>query len=199
MYLQRRLKTTGGETHTRFTATGQKIEVKSGRSVANTEQLKGKRGVRDATEQSLLVTTTNPTVQHLSQFKARTMDENNPNYKLLAEKIEKRYRNDLVGKFPYKDCYSLQKKYPKQMTSIVPDLDEYFSFIAGYSSSATRLNERSKDELRRAVPELRRSFLDKNPQYALLKDDEEALSRQINIADELRLDLIIIMEWFSDF
>jgi hypothetical protein len=88
------------------------------------------------------------------------------------------------------------------MTSIVPDLDEYFSFIAGYSSSATRLNERSKDELRRAVPELRRSFFDKNPQYALLKDvidDEEALSRQINIADELRLDLIIIMEWFSDF
>ncbi len=115
----------------------------------------------------------------------------------LAEEVEKHYGSGFVGKFPYKDCYALQKMYPKQTANIIPDLDEYFSFIAGYSSSATRLSSRSKDELRYAVPKLRRSFFDKHPEYAAIKvaiAQSETLSRRMDVVDELRRDLVVIME-----
>ena len=114
----------------------------------------------------------------------------------LAAEVEKNYSSRFVGKFPYKDCYAIQKTYPKQAASIIPDLDEYFSFIAGYSSTATNLGTRSKDELRNAVPRLRTSFFDKHPEYAAIKmaiAQSEALSRKMDIADELRQDLVVIM------
>jgi hypothetical protein len=117
--------------------------------------------------------------------------------KSLGEDVERRYDSYFKGKFPYDDCYALQKVNPNLTANIIPDLDEYFSFIAGYSSSATKLSVRSKDELRDAVPKLRRSFFDKHPEYRPMEEAiarSETLSRKMHVADELRRDLIAIME-----
>jgi hypothetical protein len=125
------------------------------------------------------------------------MNSDNGGLKSLALEVERRYGSDFVGRFPYKDCYALQKAYPKQTASIIPDLDEYFSFIAGYSSSAIRLGTRSEDELRNAVPKLRRSFFEKHPEYAEIKEaigQMEVLHHKMQVADELRQDLVTIME-----
>ena len=125
------------------------------------------------------------------------MDSDIINIKSLAEEVERRYENDFKGGFPYNDCYALQKMNPKLTRSIIPDLDEYFGFIAGYSSSATRLNARSGEELRKAVQNLKRSFFDKHPEYNPLKDaiaETMTLSRKMHVADELRRNLVIIID-----
>lgn len=125
------------------------------------------------------------------------MSGKNGDLKSLAAEVQKRYENDFVGKFPYKDCYALQKAYPQQTASLIPDLDEYFSFIAGYGSSATRLSARPVDELRNAVSKLNRSFFDKHPAYGPLEGaiaQTATLSRRMRVADELRRDLIRIIE-----
>lgn len=125
------------------------------------------------------------------------MGGNTIDVKLLAEDVQRRYAADFKGQFPYKDCYALQKTSPKLTESLIPDLDEYFSFIAGYSSSATRLDARSKNELHDAVSKLKRSFFDKHPNYRPLGEaiaQTVTLSRKIQVADELRRDLITIIE-----
>jgi hypothetical protein len=125
------------------------------------------------------------------------MDSDIKDVKSLAEAVERRYTSSFTGKFPYNDCYALQKMFPKLTAAIIPDLDEYFSFIAGYSSSATRMSTRSMAELRNAVPKLRKSFFDKHPAYEPLREamaQTETLSRKMCTADELRRDLVAIME-----
>ena len=64
-----------------FTATGQKIDVKSGGSVNNTEQLKATgQAAQAATGQPLLVTTTNPNV------KVTRPAQENPNLQIRPAK-----------------------------------------------------------------------------------------------------------------
>lgn len=125
------------------------------------------------------------------------MNDDNGKYQSLAAEVEERYGSEFVGKFPYKDCYAIQKMYPKQAASLIPDLDEYFSFIAGYSSSASRLSARSGEELRNAIPKLKRSFFEKHPEYRPLEGaiaQTTMLSRKMKVADEVREKLITIME-----
>ena len=119
--------------------------------------------------------------------------------KALAQKVEARYNGDFKKKFPYEDCYKLQRKSPLTTASLIPDLDAYFSFIAGYSSGATSLSERPLGELRNAVVKLKNSFFDTHPQYKPLEKlivptDTGTLHLDLRVADELRRDLVAIME-----
>jgi hypothetical protein len=50
----------------------------------------------------------------------------------IALRVEERFKNASASKFPYQDCYHLQKAYPALKKGLIPDLDCYFSFIAGY-------------------------------------------------------------------
>ena len=117
----------------------------------------------------------------------------------LTQKVEARYNSEFKKKFPYEDCYKLQKKSPLVTGSLIPDLDGYFSFIAGYSSSATTLAGRPLDELRRALPKLKNSFFDAHPGYKPLEElitpiDTGTLYHDLRVADEMRADLVTIME-----
>jgi len=113
----------------------------------------------------------------------------------LAVKTESRYRNELRTKFPYADCYNLQRIRPSLTAGLIPDLDMYLGFIAGYSSSATTLSERSQEELRKAIPKLTKPFFDTYPGYRPLEriivpTAFDALSRKQHVADVLRRDLV---------
>jgi hypothetical protein len=108
-----------------------------------------------------------------------------------AQELEILFRQEFIHNFPYPDCRKLQKLHPRIARQLVPDLDMYFSFIAGYSSSATRLDQRPQRELRAAVPKLRRSFSDWYPRYkqlAMLITDVNTplLSHDLKVADQLR-------------
>jgi YxiJ-like protein len=117
----------------------------------------------------------------------------------LAKEVESRYRNELRTKFPYADCYKLQRIRPDLTAGLIPDLDMYLGFIAGYNSSATTLSERSQEELRKAIPKLTKSFFDTYPEYRPLERiivpaEFDALSRRLHVADALRRDLVVLME-----
>jgi hypothetical protein len=82
---------------------------------------------------------------------------------------------------------------------LIADLDIFFSFIAGYSSSATGLENRTRDELVKAIPKLKRSFFEAYPQYKTLEEliarpENEALQHDLRVADQLRSALVVLME-----
>jgi hypothetical protein len=70
--------------------------------------------------------------------------------------IEQKYRTELSGPFPYKDCRSILRDVGKgtKITSadLIPDLDVYLADVAGFASSASRLQLRPVEELRKAFP-----------------------------------------------
>jgi len=119
--------------------------------------------------------------------------------KLKSSRVESLFKTEFIGKFPYDDCYKLQKQNPFLTKSLIPDLDIYFSFIAGFSSSATRLTKRSLDELQKAIPRLKMSFFDMYPSYVALRElinptNTKKLYRDLHIADALRSSLIELIE-----
>jgi hypothetical protein len=116
----------------------------------------------------------------------------------LAKKLETLYKQEFVHKFPYPDCRKVQKLHPRVARDLVPDLDTYFSFIAGYSSSVMRLDQRPQGEIRAALPRLRRSFYDWCPQYTRLAAEvtnvnTPSLFHDLEVADRLRLGLVTLI------
>jgi hypothetical protein len=119
----------------------------------------------------------------------------------LAQELERLYEREFIHKFPYQDCYKLQKLHPRIAHALVPDLDVYFSFIAGYGSSATTLHQRPNVELRDALPKLKRSFYEACPKYTRLSKyitDKEtpALFHDLEVSDRLRLGLATLIAEF---
>jgi hypothetical protein len=119
----------------------------------------------------------------------------------LEQKLERLYEREFIHKFPYHDCYKLQKLHPRIAHALVPDLDVYFSFIAGYGSSATTLHQRPKAELRAALPKLKRSFYEACPKYKRLAKyitdtETPALFHDLEVSDRLRLGLANLIAEF---
>jgi hypothetical protein len=117
----------------------------------------------------------------------------------LAASLEERYETCLKVPFPYKDSRKLHRQHPALGSGFIPDLDMYFSFIAGYCSSATSLAERPREEIRKAIPILRLSFFETHPEYRPLQSvitsqDYAVLHARLQAADEMRHDLLTIME-----
>jgi hypothetical protein len=116
----------------------------------------------------------------------------------LAQSLELLYEREFIHKFPYQDCFKLQKHHPRIAHALVPDLDMYFSFVAGYASSATRLEQRPRTELRAALPKLKRSFYEAYPRYKRLAKyisggNTPALFRDLEVSDSLRLGLATLI------
>jgi hypothetical protein len=119
----------------------------------------------------------------------------------LAQELERLYEREFLHKFPYQDCYKLQKLHPRVARALVPDLDLYFSFIAGYGSSATTLHRRSKVELRAALPKLKRSFYEACPKYNRLAkyitdSETPTLFHDLEVSDRLRFGLATLIAEF---
>jgi YxiJ-like protein len=117
----------------------------------------------------------------------------------LAQAVETHYNSGFGKKFPYEDCYKLQRENPPLTDGLVPDLDMYFSFVAGYSCNANSLGDRPLEELRNAIPKLKKSFFDAYPRYKPLTEfitaaNTPALYLRLQAADDLRRDLVTIME-----
>jgi len=77
--------------------------------------------------------------------------------------------NDLdKGPFPYDDCRKLVDGNP-QYRELIPDLDVYFSEIAGYASAGQRLLRWSRERAEQVRCRLMASFFARFPRYESLK------------------------------
>jgi hypothetical protein len=117
---------------------------------------------------------------------------------IRGTEIQDLYKTSFMDKFPYDDCYQLAKKTQQPSADLIPELDFYFSTIAGYSSSATRLQNRSLQELEKAKNVLSKTFFDAYPglhQYASLITATETprLYHAMQVAEKLRTSLLDLL------
>jgi len=87
------------------------------------------------------------------------------------------------------------------LEGLIPDLDYYCSFVAGFASSASRLHDRPIEQLKKAIPKLEMSFFDQFPDYRHLEsritpENTPDLHRKLGSVDSVRIELAEIMRKF---
>jgi hypothetical protein len=117
----------------------------------------------------------------------------------LGEQIEAVYARDFGGPFPYQDCYLLADLLGISGGDLIPELDYYFGNIAGYGSSASRLQNRSSDELKRARKTLSKDFYQYHPalepcRHLIDPVRTPLLFRYMHASEEMRLQLLLLLE-----
>ena len=117
----------------------------------------------------------------------------------LAEQIESLEKSGFDGPFPFEDCYLISHQCGVETAELIPELDLFFMDIAGWSSSATRLDRRPTQELLKARSLLLRGgFFERRPHLAVCRDSitpEETpdLWRHMHAAEELRISLLQLL------
>lgn len=118
--------------------------------------------------------------------------------------IQNLYKTSFMDNFPHDDCYRLVQKTQRPGADLIPELDSYFGTIAGYSSSAVRLEDRSLQELEEARNILSRTFFDIYPGlqlYAALITPTETpkLHYTMQVAEKLRMSLLDLLDGIMPF
>lgn len=101
------------------------------------------------------------------------------------------------GPFPYRDCRMLLEG-TSGYEELIPDLDSYFSELAGYASSGPRLLQWRTDKVNQVRGELTQTFYDRFPKYRPLAPRVTAattpdLFAALRMADEKRAVLTELM------
>jgi hypothetical protein len=87
----------------------------------------------------------------------------------LAIEIKRLYEEDDRHPFPYEGCRFLLAGMGDEFKSLVPDLDTYFSEIAGYSSWGPRILKWPEEKVREAHGRVSLSFFEQYPEYSVLQ------------------------------
>jgi len=115
------------------------------------------------------------------------------------EQIESLYKSDFRHPFPYKDCFLVSDRCGVETAYLIPEVDVFFADIAGWSASATSLDRRPAQELRKARSWLSRGDLFEHyPHLAVCRDSITAeetpdLWRQLRVVEELRISLLHLL------
>ena len=120
-----------------------------------------------------------------------------------GRKVKEVFENEFLHAFPLEDVAKLGTVDPNSWDLLHGNLDVYFSSIAGYASSADRLSHRSKAELVQAREYLSRSFFERHASLVMYRDaitptTTPCLYRDLEIAEELRHDLLVIINEILD-
>src|SRR5262249_25690259 len=101
--------------------------------------------------------------------------------------------------FPRNDLRKLKSIDPDKWSALHGELDLYLAYIAGYASSADRLQRRPRAELIEARRYLSESFFEKHPSLAVYRGviTEEFtpnLFRELAAAEKVREELLVAMD-----
>ena len=121
---------------------------------------------------------------------------------MTGAQLEEIYASRLKGPFPYEDCRWLAAHENQPAEDLIPELDMYFSNVAGYSSSASRLGERSRNALRTARETLAKDFFETYPALERYKSlitpgNTPKLYEQMRVTEQLRLGLLDVLGTLS--
>ena len=97
--------------------------------------------------------------------------------------------------FPYEGCRAVLALAPGEFEGLIPDLDLFFSRIAGHASVVSKINSWSSSRISQAKAELVNSFFEEHPEYELLQrdiTDELApdLAEQLRFYEHLRVEIL---------
>jgi hypothetical protein len=116
--------------------------------------------------------------------------------------LEELYKSRLLGRFPYDDCYWVAKQAEIESGDLIPELDTYFADIAGYCSSASRLDKRPIEQLELGKKLLKMSFFERHPSLAhiaplITPDQTPKLYERIKYSEQARLALLDLLDLFG--
>lgn len=105
-----------------------------------------------------------------------------------------KFSNVLNAPFPYPGCKELLNMEGEKIENLIPDLDLYFSNIAGYYSSIKRVSKWPHEKIAEASKHLDQTFFEKHPEYRYLEfinhsKEIQNLFNYISIYERIRITL----------
>ncbi len=112
-----------------------------------------------------------------------------------AEQLGALYKQSFQGRFPYDDIRELFRKAGNAYEGFIPDLDLYFSTIAGYCSWGKRILNWKAEQRQKALAYASQSFFDRHAEYKPLLPfiEESELRTQLDLTDEMRTTLVRLL------
>jgi hypothetical protein len=116
----------------------------------------------------------------------------------LFERITNLYQQ-ARGPFPYAGCRKLYALVGEEAKDLIPDLDLYFSDLAGYCSRGSRVVKMSAREISHARKTASKSFFEVHPKYDSLRvfiteAGTPDLFRCLDLYKQLRVTLLEILD-----
>jgi len=116
----------------------------------------------------------------------------------LFEKITNLYQQ-ARGPFPYAGCRKLYALVGEEAKDLIPDLDLYFSALAGYCSRGSRIVKMSAREISHAKKTANKSFFEMYPKYNSLgvfitEAGTPDLFRRLDLYKQMRVTLLEILD-----
>jgi len=116
----------------------------------------------------------------------------------LFEKITNLYQQ-ARGPFPYAGCRKLYALVGEEAKDLIPDLDLYFSGLAGYCSRGSRIVKMSAREISHAKKTANKSFFEVHPKYDSLRvfiteAGTPDLFRCLDLYKQMRVTLLEILD-----
>jgi hypothetical protein len=91
------------------------------------------------------------------------------NIKELIRELQSSYGEACDGRFPYEGSRNLLREGGGSYEGLIPDLDVYFSTIAGYCSWGEKILKWPQEKIVEAQNRIAASFFEKHPQYKPLE------------------------------
>lgn len=123
----------------------------------------------------------------------------------IAAGFRRILEEELSKPFPYDDCRRVLAKAGELADGeiadgLIPDLDLYFSDIAGYCSYGKRLLSLPQNELTAARATLETSFFEQHPEYRVLaswinETETPVLFADLNRHEEVRVRLLELISY----
>lgn len=112
-----------------------------------------------------------------------------------AKRLASLYEEVSRAAFPYKEVRKLLRKAGTKSDRLIPDLDLYFSTLAGYCSWGRRLLIWDDKKVQEAKVYVERGFYDRHPEYRSLRSfiNESELNHQLEAYEEMRRDLLSLL------
>jgi len=97
--------------------------------------------------------------------------------------------------FPYEGCRAVLTLSLGEFEGLIPDLDMFFSRIAGYASVVIKVDSWPASRFSRAEADLANSFFEEHPEYELLERDitddlAPDLAEQLRFFEQLRVEIL---------
>lgn len=113
-----------------------------------------------------------------------------------AERLGTLYQQNCRGPFPYGDIRRVRQKAGASYDGLIPDLDLYFSTIAGYCSWGKRILGWDTEKRHEALTYASRGFFDRHPEYKSLLPfikEESELNKQLDNIEQMRTALVRLL------
>ena len=119
--------------------------------------------------------------------------------KELARKLGDLLKKDMGNAFPYSDCRKASGLAGIRPGDLIPDLDLYFSELAGYCSWDGRILKWLPEKIATVKVRLSKTFFERYPQYRALQSviseaETPDLMRDLALHEEMRNTLTTVLE-----